>query len=468
MERSLRCIGWRATLDCTPFGPRDPERDQPCGRTVYNSYAGYCEVEDTATGEHFQVMRRHCNSLFRAARLRCDDALAFVDFRVKARKAVAKALVPGFTLPNVVEGAVGKPKDGIVIVVYPKLVASAYALIRSLRGMGCALSIQLWYCPQELYSFPGPLTPLQHLADSDDGITFHKIDDTRAMGFGAKVYSIYHSTLDRVLFLDADNFPVRDPSSVFSSAEFNRTGAVFWPDYWHPKHSIFNIHENSMLWELLDMPYADMFEQESGQLLIDRRRHAAPMKLAFFYMFHRPNFFEKLKVAHGDKDLFRFAWLKLKAPFYMVQTPPAVAGKVIDGLFCGMTMAQHDLHGRVIFLHRNQFKLTGKLAGLKKREAPAADGLPDPVIWTHLLSFNRSFEVEHYVIDTYRADPAFPKAQSCFGKSSLSKDPHFVSQAFSNMSFADLENEVRRFALEAISLLPASHNENTIRHRLVE
>ncbi|KAG6612115.1 uncharacterized protein IUM83_14947 [Phytophthora cinnamomi] len=136
MERSLRCIGWRATLDCTPFGPRDPERDQPCGRTVYNSYAGYCEVEDTATGEHFQVMRRHCNSLFRAARLRCDDALAFVDFRVKARKAVAKALVPGFTLPNVVEGAVGKPKDGIVIVVYPKLVASAYALIRSLRGMG--------------------------------------------------------------------------------------------------------------------------------------------------------------------------------------------------------------------------------------------------------------------------------------------------------------------------------------------
>lgn len=181
--------------------------------------------------------------------------------------------------------------------------------------------------PQELYSFPGPLTPLHHLADSDDQISFHKIDDTRAMGFGAKVYSIYHSTLDRVLFLDADNFPVRDPSSLFHSSEFERTGAVIWPDYWHPNHTIFNIHEKSMLWELLDMPYADMFEQESGQLLIDRRRHAAPMKLAFFYMFHRPNFFQELKVAHGDKDLFRFAWLKLEAPFHMAQTPPAVAGK---------------------------------------------------------------------------------------------------------------------------------------------
>lgn len=39
-----------------------------------------------------------------------------------------------------------------------------------------------------------------------------------------------------------------------------------------------------------------------------------------------------------------------------------------------MTMAQHDLEGNVLFLHRNQFKLTGKLAGLKKREAPVADG----------------------------------------------------------------------------------------------
>ncbi|KAE9012688.1 hypothetical protein PF010_g7657 [Phytophthora fragariae] len=251
VERNLRCIGWRATLDCTPFGPRDPLRDQPCGRTVGDSGAGYCEVEDADTGEHFRVMRRHCTSLFHAVRLRCDDALAFVDFRVKARKAVAKALAPGFALPNV-------------------------------------------------------------------------------------------------------------------AAEFERTGAVFWPDYWHPKHSIFNIHEKSMLWELLDMPYADMFEQESGQLLIDRRRHAAPMKLAFFYMFHRPNFFQKLQVAHGDKDLFRFAWLKLEAPFHMILTPPAVAGKVVDDLFCGMTMAQHDLEGDVLFLHRNQFKLTGKLAGLKK------------------------------------------------------------------------------------------------------
>ncbi|KAG1697824.1 hypothetical protein DVH05_015778 [Phytophthora capsici] len=466
-ERKLRCIGWRATLDCTPFGPRDQRRDQPCSRTVYNSDAGYCEVEDIQTGERFQVMRRHCTSLFRASRLKCDDAINFVDFRVKARKAVEKALVPGFALPNVKGNS--DPKDGIVIVVYPRQVASAYALIRTLRGvLKCKLHIELWYCPQELYSFPGPLTPLQHLVDSDPTISFHKIGDTRAMGFGAKVFSIYNSLLDRILFLDADNFPVRDPSSLFHSPEFTTTGAVFWPDFWHPKNTIFNIHEKSMLWELLDTPFVDMFEQESGQLLIDRRKHAAAMKLVFFYMFHRPNYFDKLKVAHGDKDLFRLSWLKLNVTFHMVEAPPAVAGKVLDGLFCGMTMVQHDLDGNVLFLHRNQFKLTGKLAGLKKREAPEADGLPDPVIWTHLLSFNSSFGTDQYIIDTYRAQPAFPKSQSCFGRRNLDEDPHFTSQSFNTTTFATLENTIRQFAVDAVGLQPASHNVDTIRHRLVE
>ncbi|RLN54050.1 hypothetical protein BBJ29_003155 [Phytophthora kernoviae] len=367
-------------------------------------------------------MQRHCSSLQRSARVRCDDALAFVEFRVEARKVIEKALVPGFKLPNVVTDQ-ASPRDGIVIVVYPKMVASAYAMVRVLREeFNCNLPIEL---------------------------CFHKIKDPRAMGFGAKVFSIYHSSLDRVLFLDADNVPVGDPSFLFKSTEFEDTGAIFWPDFWHPIRTIFNIHATSMLWELLDMPFVDMFEQESGQLLIDRRRHAAPLKLAFFYMFRRPNHFEKLKVAHGDKDLFRFAWLKLEAPFYMIQTPPAVAGKVINETFCGMTMVQHDVEGQVLFFHRNQFKLTGRIPGIKKREAPEADGLPDPVIWTHLLSFSNTSAVENYIIDAYSAEPEFPKGQNCYGKREIGKNPHFATQGINNMSFAGLETTLRRFALEA-------------------
>ncbi|KAF4321057.1 hypothetical protein BBO99_00004461 [Phytophthora kernoviae] len=90
-------------------------------------------------------MQRHCSSLQRSARVRCDDALAFVEFRVEARKVIEKALVPGFKLPNVVTDQ-ASPRDGIVIVVYPKMVASAYAMVRVLREeFNCNLPIELWY-----------------------------------------------------------------------------------------------------------------------------------------------------------------------------------------------------------------------------------------------------------------------------------------------------------------------------------
>ena len=35
-----------------------------------------------------------------------------------------------------------------------------------------------------------------------------------------------------MLFLDADNVPVRDPTPLFDSAAFKRAGALLWPDYW--------------------------------------------------------------------------------------------------------------------------------------------------------------------------------------------------------------------------------------------
>ncbi|KAG1697866.1 hypothetical protein DVH05_015820 [Phytophthora capsici] len=176
------------------------------------------------------------------------------------------------------------------------------------------------------------------------------------------------------------------------------------------------------------MPYVDMFEQESGQLLIDRRKHGAPLDLVRFFTFHQPNPIEELKLLWGDKDLFRLAWIKLNVPFYMVQTPPAVAGTVNGTSFCGMTMVQHDPNGEILFLHRNAKKLTGEvlykpvnyhiaarkrirsrwikqgihkvpteeevvaeLKIMKKTPPPTLepaqpDGLADQIVWTHMLS----------------------------------------------------------------------------------
>ncbi|RLN59918.1 hypothetical protein BBJ28_00016615 [Nothophytophthora sp. Chile5] len=463
-ESRFRCIGWRATSKCTPDGPREPENDRNCTEVVVNGMSGYCELVDEASGERFRVMQRHCNSLMSNIPFTCSMAPDFASFHVEAHKAVELTRTPNFSLPHV--GDAGQATiDGIVMVVYPKLLASAYVSISTLRNvLGCQLPIEIWFHADEIEDDYGLLAPLQQLSILVGGISFHEMYNPQAKGFYSKVFAIYNSHFDRVLFLDADNVPVRDPSFLFETPEFVDTGAVFWPDFWHPRRTLFNLHAKSMLWELLDMPYVDMFEQESGQLLIDRRRHAAPLELVYFYTFHEPNFFEELKLVYGDKDLFRLAWLKLGAAFHMIQTPPALAGKVLKGSFCGMTMVQHDADGDVLFLHRNQHKLTGKRDDELERAAKAntvvsasealgalqPDGYPDPVIWTHLQSFRKGVDLRLYTIDAYRAAPQFPQFQPCYGHRDVNNNRTFQTQDIGNMSFAGLETDLRRFAMEAV------------------
>uniref|UniRef100_M4BVY7 RxLR effector candidate protein n=2 Tax=Hyaloperonospora arabidopsidis (strain Emoy2) TaxID=559515 RepID=M4BVY7_HYAAE len=501
--RNLTCLGWIATAECSPFGPRKPDKDLGCSSKIPFGSSGYCQVIDTETGERFRVMRSYCSSAAWDMKVSCSAAANFTNFHREARKAIETARLPESRIPNVPENLTERQgqRDGIVMVVYPKLVPSAYAAIRTLREVQqCQLPIEIWYLDTEFEKASDAMKPLQALVviDNTPVINFRKILDRRASGFSAKVFAVYHSHFERILFLDADNVPSRNPNFLFSSPEFVETGAVFWPDFWHPGHTIFNINNQSLLWEFLDMPFVDMFEQESGQILIDRRRHAEALELVKFYTFHQPSYFVQMKLVYGDKDLFRLAWLKLAAPFHMIKTPPAIAGKIMNGSFCGLTMVQHDAQGDVLFLHRNSHKLMGEplreqlnyksraIAWSKKKievrqrfrqegkpipswselkpivqaeelpaptlEAPEPDGLPDSVVWTHLLSFNSSFKREKYYVKTYFAYPDFPRSQNCYGQRNVSMTEHFFAQNVTDLPFAGLETNLRRFAAEAMEI----------------
>uniref|UniRef100_M4C4G1 RxLR effector candidate protein n=1 Tax=Hyaloperonospora arabidopsidis (strain Emoy2) TaxID=559515 RepID=M4C4G1_HYAAE len=494
--RRFKCIGWRATHSCSADGARDVANDKECDERVEHTASGYCEIEDLESGERFRVMQRGCGTVRRKAKFLCSCAPDFANFPAKIDQVVEKVSAPGFSLPN--SKQTEEVRAGIVMVVYPKLLAGAYASIRTLREvLRCRLPIEIWFRPDEMQNVPAGLKQLEEAAkvDTMDGVTFRAINDLRAVRFAAKVHAIYNSAFDQVLFLDADNVPVRDPAFLFESEEFVRTGAVFWPDFWHPQHTIFHLVEDSLLWQMLDMQYVDMFEQESGQLLIDRRRHAAAMELVHFYASHTPDLFKHLDLVWGDKDLFRFAWIKLNAPFFMVQTPPAVAGKLVNESFCGMTMVQHDFGGNVLFLHRNTNKLTGRRQrhnvnygvslqksiaikqpgqslsdvlyhavaqakqghSLRNRlatlEPLEPDNLPDPVIWTHLWSFRNSSRRNNYRVKSYLAQPEFPEWQRCYGERNIRDNEHFYAQNFADMSFSGLETHLRRFAMEGVQQL---------------
>ncbi|TYZ69326.1 hypothetical protein PybrP1_006448, partial [[Pythium] brassicae (nom. inval.)] len=159
------------------------------------------------TGQEVRVMQMTCMSVRRDTEFQCDDAVAFVAFQSAVRK----------TAQN------------------------AYASLRMLRALQCALPVELWYLESEMSAATVASDPILRSMQQELGpLTLHGIAGTRVTGFNSKVHAILRTQLDVVLFLDADNVPARDPTFLFAGAELAQHGAVFWPDFWHPRNTIFN------------------------------------------------------------------------------------------------------------------------------------------------------------------------------------------------------------------------------------
>ncbi|RLN92203.1 hypothetical protein BBJ28_00026194, partial [Nothophytophthora sp. Chile5] len=156
-----KCLGWRAQRECSPDGGPDPENDRECNATIRNGESGYCEVAHKDTGVRERVLQMHCNSLRADVSFTCDEFASLLSY---GQDSVQYVHDPEFSLETYrqqlmkdqvpVRGSaelVHAPnfRRGIVIVVYEKMLESVYASIRSLRSMGCALPVELWYKAEE-------------------------------------------------------------------------------------------------------------------------------------------------------------------------------------------------------------------------------------------------------------------------------------------------------------------------------
>ncbi|KAG4055927.1 hypothetical protein PC123_g8996 [Phytophthora cactorum] len=469
IRNKLKCMGWRQTGQCNPYGKREPNSDLACNQIAQGGVSGYCEVLDEDSGELFRVMQLNCSSVRDHVVFSCAEAADFANFGLLAQGVYENALAQNTSDPSKLLGNNGRG-NGIVMVVYPKLLSSVFASISILRSYNCTLPIELWISQPEVVRTPSMRTTLEMLQQRFSNVTVETIIDPTIAGFSTKIHAVQHSKFENVLFLDADNVPVRDPTFLFETQEFRQHGAIFWPDFWHPEKTIFNIQRESLLWELVDLPFVDMFEQESGQILIDRRRAAIALEVLMFFAYHRPSHFERLVLAHGDKDLFRLAWMKTQTPFYMMPFPPASAGTergTYKKQFCGMTMVQFDVDGNVLFLHRNAKKLDGKVDKL------------DSKYWTHLQSFKWEQDVsvgdgeeimfpanrtavqrmmsyqdikQKYQIGIQPSGPLFKEFETCYGA-----EPNVVSNynltKFEDLPFANLEQQLVDYAHEGALLM---------------
>jgi hypothetical protein len=246
---------------------------------------------------------------------------------------------------NIPEFNTAKQGKGIVICAGGKrYFTCAWVCINVLRRLGCTLPIEIWHLgPTEMDDDMRDLVaPLGATCiDAFDVRERHPV--RKLAGWELNPYSLIHSSFKEIIFLDADNVALRDPSFLFDTPQYKETGAIFWPDYGR-------LAADREIWKICRVPYRDECEFESGQIVIDTERCWKELQLTMHLNEHSTDFY--YKHIHGDKDTYHMAW-------HMWGTKYSMPPKGIHALRA--TMCQHDFEGNRIFQHRNmdKWKLDG-------------------------------------------------------------------------------------------------------------
>lgn len=219
----------------------------------------------------------------------------------------------------------------------------AFHLIHCLRGLGCRLPVEVWHLPGEMppdvAAVFGELDGVRLVSsDSAGSPPRSRPMGARHAGWWLKSHALRWSGFAEAMFLDADNVPAADPTYLFHDIGYERAGAMFWPDLPPPRERGEWVPEAA--WRLVGLdpvPTARPFE--SGQILVDRRRHMAALAVAEFLNEWSD---ETYRVVYGDKDTFLLAWHLVGSRYHMPPRNPAWRRPAI---------CQHDSAGNLAFQH---------------------------------------------------------------------------------------------------------------------
>lgn len=233
-----------------------------------------------------------------------------------------------------------------------KYIASAWVGLTLLRDEHqCMLPIEIWYLGDD--DFPPHLRRLFERFN----VTFVDASELpgpqplrQMAGWELKPFAILHSQFAEVLWIDADNVPLRDPTYLFDDARYQQTGAVFWPD-------IRPANPYNPIWPICNLTPPAAPEWETGQIVLDKRRCWPALNLTLHFN-NWSDFYYRYVL--GDKETFHLAWRILDAPFSMPDLAPLRASAGFDNSDSDPSVVfalwQHDLRGRPIFLHRTGAK----------------------------------------------------------------------------------------------------------------
>ena len=287
--------------------------------------------------------------------------------------------------------------SGIVTVAGGKYTLMALLVIETLRSTGTTLPVEVFIPPdtqsrETEAAFCDELLP-QYNAKCiyiDDILSRDMIDKFEFKGYQFKSLALLASSFENVLFLDADNFPIKPLDDIFDKEPFTSTGLVLWPDFWRRttnpvfydiadlqvdrtrrvRNSVDDLTPlgvyNPPDYNLGDVPFHD-FEgampdpsTESGQIMVNKNKHLGTVLLSLYYNVNGPSWYYSIlsqrAAGEGDKETFIAAAMFYGLPFYQVKTPVGVEGyfhPIVEtdedgnehrktGDFRGVAMLQYD------------------------------------------------------------------------------------------------------------------------------
>lgn len=278
------------------------------------------------------------------------------------------------------------PKDaysgkGIVTVGGGRFSIMALLVIKTLRNLNTKLPVEVFIPPSDEGEdefcekvLPTLNAKCIHLSDI---LPKQALDSFEFKGYQFKSLALITSSFEDVLFLDADNFPVKPLNTIFDQDPYKSTGFVLWPDYWRrltqpvyysiadipvTNTRVRNCFDNltppevytKNMNDLSEVPYHDLegtipdVSTESGQLMINKSEHLATILLALYYNVNGPTWyypmFSQGTAGEGDKETFLAAATFYGLSYYQVKTAVGVEGyhRPNNGGFRGVAMLQHD------------------------------------------------------------------------------------------------------------------------------
>ena len=281
----------------------------------------------------------------------------------------------GVTLPNNIYKG-----NGIVTVGGGRFSLMAFLIIKNLRDLGSTLPVEVFIPPSEdkELEFCNHLLP-QYNAKCiyiDRILSPRMIQRFKFKGYQFKSLAMVASSFENLLLLDADNFPVKKLDSIFNEEPFKSNGLILWPDYWRRSTTPYyyeiagipinlntrvrnsyddltppEVYTEDMK-NLIDVPLHDLKgtmpdpSTESGQLLINKKKHLGTMLLSLYYNVNGPTWyypiFTQKAAGEGDKETFIAAATFYDLPYYQVKTNTDVDGYFDDSGFHGVAMLQYD------------------------------------------------------------------------------------------------------------------------------